>query len=177
MLTRPKFFIPVHGEDRHLHQHAALARSLGMPAENVVIASLGDIIELTPDKISVAGSVPTGSVLVDGLGVGDVGSVVLRDRKHLSQDGLIIAVVAVDKEHGVIISGPDLISRGFVYVKESDEMVEGAREVARSVLREYAHIDQSDWPELKEDLRDALQKYIYSTLKRNPMILPIIVET
>ncbi len=177
VLTRPKFFIPVHGEDRHLHQHAALARSLGMPAENVVIASLGDIIELTPDKISVAGSVPTGSVLVDGLGVGDVGSVVLRDRKHLSQDGLIIAVVAVDKEHGVIISGPDLISRGFVYVKESDEMVEGAREVARSVLREYAHIDQSDWPELKEDLRDALQKYIYSTLKRNPMILPIIVET
>jgi len=177
VLTRPKYFIPVHGEDRHLHQHAAMARTLGMPESNVMIAQTGQMIEMNDAKICVAGTVPSGSVLVDGLGVGDVGSVVLRDRKHLSQDGLIIAVIAVEKEHGAIISGPDIISRGFVYVKESEELVEGLQSAARNVLREYTHIESSDWPQVKDDLRDALQKYVYSTLKRNPMILPIIVET
>lgn len=134
------------------------------------------MIELSAAKLSIAGVVPSGDVLIDGLGVGDVGNVVLRDRKHLSQDGLLIAVIAVERETGMIVSGPDIISRGFVYVRESDDLVEGAREAARQALSAYPVVEPGEWGAVKSSLRDALQHYVYGTLKRSPMILPIIVE-
>ncbi|NLG24599.1 MAG: ribonuclease J, partial [Clostridiales bacterium] len=176
VLTRPRFFVPVHGEYRHLHQHANLAKSLGMDDKRIQLSSIGQIIEFTKDSMVVAGSVPAGDVLVDGLGVGDVGSVVLRDRKHLSQDGLLIVVMAVDHLSGAVVSGPDIISRGFIYVRESDEMVEGARTAARQALAAYPRINPGDWNTVKNSVRDALQHHIYGQIKRNPMILPIIVE-
>lgn len=175
-LLKPKFFIPVHGEYRHLYHHANLARALGMPYDNVVLAEIGDVIELAPDQIDVTGVVPNGSVLIDGLGIGDVGAVVLRDRKHLSEDGLLIVVMGLDHELGSVVSGPDIISRGFVYVRESDELVEGAREAAMRAIEAFGPIDSTDWNHLKNDVRESVQRYIYDTIKRNPMILPIIVE-
>ena len=175
-LVRPKYFIPCHGEYRHLYHHANLAMSLGMEEKNVHIASNGEIIELSSTRMTVAGTVPSGEVLIDGLGVGDVGNIVLRDRKHLSQDGLLIAVIAIEKETGLIVSGPDIISRGFVYVRESDDLVEGAREAARQALKAYPAVDPGEWGAVKNSLRDALQHYVYGTLKRSPMILPIIVD-
>ena len=175
-LIRPKFFIPVHGEYRHLHHHYNLARSLGMPDDNIVMAEIGDVIELAPDQIDVTGVVPNGSVLIDGLGIGDVGAVVLRDRKHLSEDGLLIVVMGLDHDLGTVVSGPDIISRGFVYVRESDALVEGAREAAMRAIDAFGPIDSTDWNRLKNDVRDSVQRYIYDTIKRNPMILPIIVE-
>ena len=175
-LLKPKFFIPVHGEYRHLYHHANLARALGMPYDNVILAEIGDVIELAPDQIDVTGVVPNGSVLIDGLGIGDVGAVVLRDRKHLSEDGLLIVVMGLDHELGSVVSGPDIISRGFVYVRESDELVEGAREAAMRAIEAFGPIDSTDWNHLKNDVRESVQRYIYDTIKRNPMILPIIVE-
>jgi ribonuclease J len=174
-LTKPRFFMPVHGEYRHLHHHAMLAESMGMNPDNVRISTVGDIIELSQNRMSVAGTVPSGEVLVDGLGIGDVGAVVLRDRKHLSQDGMLIVVMAVDRNSGTVISGPDVISRGFVYVRESDELMQGAREAAKSVLTDFGRIDPSDWNRVKNDLRDAVSRYVYQSIKRSPMILPIIV--
>ncbi len=176
-LTKPRFFMPVHGEYRHLHHHAMLAESMGMNPDNVRISTVGDIIELSQNRMSVAGTVPSGEVLVDGLGIGDVGAVVLRDRKHLSQDGMLIVVMAVDRNSGTVISGPDVISRGFVYVRESDELMQGAREAAKSVLTDFGRIDPSDWNRVKNDLRDAVSRYVYQSIKRSPMILPIIVDT
>ena len=175
-LTNPKFFIPIHGEYRHLYQHAELAKSLGMEDKNVVIANIGDVVELTQTGISVAGTVPSGEVLIDGLGVGDVGNVVLRDRKHLSQDGLLIVVLAVDRDSGTVVSGPDIISRGFVYVREADDLVEGAKEAVRQVLSDYPSIESGEWNAVKSGIRDAVQRYVYTTLKRSPMILPIIMD-
>ena len=175
-LVKPKYFIPVHGEYRHLHHHAELALQLGMKDDNVLIAEIGDIIEMDADSLDVTGVVANGSVLIDGLGVGDVGSVVLRDRKHLSEDGLLIVVMGVDHEMGTVVSGPDIISRGFVYMREADELVEGAREAATRAIEAFGPIDMSEWNRLKNDVRDSVQNYIYETLKRNPMILPIIVE-
>ena len=176
-LTKPRFFLPVHGEYRHLHHHAMLAESMGMSADNVRICNVGDIIELSQNRINVVGTVPSGEVLVDGLGIGDVGAVVLRDRKHLSQDGMLIVVIAVDRNSGSVISGPDVISRGFVYVRESDELMQGARDAAKSVLADFGRIDPSDWNRVKNDLRDAVSRYVYQSIKRSPMILPIIVDT
>jgi ribonuclease J len=175
-LTKPKFFIPVHGEYRHLHYHAQLAISMGMPEENVMIPEIGDVIELDGREMVPAGVVPAGSVLVDGLGIGDVGSVVLRDRKLLSEDGMLIVVMGVDHELGEVVTGPDIISRGFVYMRESDNLLEGAREIAKKAIDQYGQIENSDWSHIKGDVRDAVQKYIYEKLKRKPMILPIIVE-
>ena len=175
-LVRPKFFIPVHGEYRHLHHHATLARNLGMPYDNVLIPEIGDVIELDTDNLDVTGVVPNGSVLIDGLGIGDVGAVVLRDRKHLSEDGLLIVVMGIDHDLGSVVSGPDIISRGFVYMREADELVEGAREAARRAIDAFGPIDSSDWNHVKNDVRESVQRYIYDTIKRNPMILPIIVE-
>ena len=175
-LTNPKFFIPIHGEYRHLYQHAELAKSLGMEDKNVLIAGIGDVVELTQTGISVAGTVPSGEVLIDGLGVGDVGNVVLRDRKHLSQDGLLIVVLAVDRDSGTVVSGPDIISRGFVYVREADDLVEGAKEAVRQVLSDYPSIESGEWNAVKSGIRDAVQRYVYTTLKRSPMILPIIMD-
>ena len=175
-LLHPKYFIPVHGEYRHLHHHAELAKLLGMPEDNVVIAEIGDVIELDQNKLDVTGVVPNGSVLIDGLGVGDVGAVVLRDRKHLAEDGLLIVVMGVDHDLGTVVSGPDIISRGFVYMREADELIDGAREAATRAIEAFGPIDSSKWNHLKNDVRDSVQRYIYDTIKRNPMIMPIIVE-
>ena len=175
-LLHPKYFIPVHGEYRHLHHHAELAKLLGMPEDNVVIAEIGDVIELDQNKLDVTGVVPNGSVLIDGLGVGDVGAVVLRDRKHLAEDGLLIVVMGVDHDLGTVVSGPDIISRGFVYMREADELIDGAREAATRAIEAFGPIDSSEWNHLKNDVRDSVQRYIYDTIKRNPMIMPIIVE-
>ena len=175
-LTRPKFFIPVHGEYRHLCHHVNLAKSLGMSEDNVLIPEIGDVIELDKNTLDVTGVVPNGSVLIDGLGIGDVGAVVLRDRKHLAEDGLLIVVMGVDHDLGSVVSGPDIISRGFVYMREADELVEGAREAARRAIDAFGPIDSSDWNHVKNDVRESVQRYIYDTIKRNPMILPIIVE-
>ncbi len=175
-LIKPRFFVPVHGEYRHLYHHANLAKSLGMSDDNVMMVEIGDVIELDRNSIDVTGVVPSGSVLIDGLGIGDVGAVVLRDRKHLSEDGLLIVVMGLDHELGTVVSGPDIISRGFVYVRESDELVEGARMAATRAIDAFGPIDSSEWNRLKNDVRESVQRYIYDTIKRNPMILPIIVE-
>ncbi len=175
-LASPKFFIPVHGEYRHLHHHARLALSMGMPEANVHIIDTGDIVEMGPNRLTVVGSVPSGEVLIDGLGIGDVGAVVLRDRKHLSQDGLLVVIMAVDHDSGMVVSGPDIISRGFVYMREADQLVEGTKNAARNVLESFGRIDPSDWNHVKGDVRESVQKYIYDHIKRSPMILPVIVE-
>ena len=148
-----------------------------MDADHVVILELGQALELSEDEASITGPIPTGSVMVDGLGVGDVGNVVLRDRKHLSQDGLIIIVVGISKETGQVTSGPDLISRGFVYVRENEELISGARSVAMNVLQRYERIEQYDWTAVKNGIKDEVHTYLLSKIKRNPMILPIIMET
>ena len=176
-LVRPKYFIPVHGEYRMLHRHAQLAKEMGLDDDHAIILEMGQALELSEDEASITGPIQTGSVMVDGLGVGDVGNVVLRDRKHLSQDGLIIVVVGVSRETGQVISGPELISRGFVYVRENEELISGARSVAQSVLDRYERIEQSDWTPIKNGIKDEMHTYLFNLIKRNPMILPIIMET
>ena len=137
---------------------------------------MGQTIEMTPATLALGEVVPTGGVMVDGLGIGDVGNVVLRDRKHLSQDGLIIAVMAIDRDRGVLVSGPDIISRGFVYVRENEDIIESTRELVRSIVLSYGRIEGADWPAMKNRIKDELHRYIYEKIKRNPMVLPIIVE-
>ncbi|MDD6683205.1 MAG: ribonuclease J [Clostridiales bacterium] len=175
-LVRPKYFIPIHGEYRMLWQHAELAETLGMDRQNIVLPAAGQVIEMSRDSLSIAGTVPTGEVLVDGLGIGDVGNVVLRDRKHLSQDGLIIVAMAFDRTNGVLVSGPDVISRGFVYVRENEDIIESTRDVVRAIIASYGRIEGSDWPSIKNRIKDELHRFIYEKIKRNPMILPIIVD-
>lgn len=175
-LVKPKFFIPVHGEFRHLKQHALLAESLGMPRENIFLVDIGTVLELTHNSCKVAGTVTAGRVLVDGLGVGDVGNIVLRDRKHLSQDGLIVVVVTISRETGGVIAGPDIISRGFVYVRESEELIEQARQVVKETLDRCEQQNITDWATLKTNIKNELRDFLYEKTKRNPMILPIIME-
>ena len=175
-LTKPKFFIPVHGEYKHLAKHAETARKLGIAENNIIIASIGDVIETDGVDMRVKGAVQAGRVLVDGLGVGDVGSIVLRDRKHLSQDGLLIAIATVNSPSGEIIAGPDVISRGFVYVRESEELMEDARKLLSSTLRKCFENDITEWNAIKIRMKDVLSNFIYQKTKRNPMILPIIME-
>lgn len=175
-LVKPKFFIPVHGEYRHLKQHGELAISLGTPEENVLIPENGGVIEVTRNNIRRNGSVNAGQVFVDGLGVGDVGNIVLRDRKHLSQDGILTVVVTLSKENNSIIAGPDIISRGFVYVRESEGLMDGAKDIVKDVLRECEESNITDWASLKAKVRDELRSYLYEKTKRKPMILPIIME-
>ncbi len=175
-LVKPKYFIPVHGEYRMLWQHAELAESLGMPRENIVIPVMGNVIEMDQNSVAITGTVPTGEILIDGLGIGDVGNVVLRDRKHLSQDGLIIVAMAFDRTNGILVSGPDVISRGFVYVRENEDIIESTRDIVRGIIGSYDHIDGSDWPSIKNRIKDELHRYIFEKIKRNPMILPIIVD-
>lgn len=175
-LVKPKYFMPVHGEYRHLKRHALLAESLGMPKENIFIPELGSILALTRNSCKFAGNVPSGRLLVDGLGVGDVGNIVLRDRKHLAQDGLMIVVVTISRETGEMISGPDIISRGFVYVRESEELMEDARRLVKSILEECEEKNITDWATLKANIKNGLRGLLYERTKRNPMILPIIVE-
>jgi len=175
-LVKPKFFIPVHGEYRHLKQHAKLAESLGMPKENIFIAELGNVIEFTSNTCKINGSVMAGRVLVDGLGIGDVGNIVLRDRKHLSQDGLMVVVITMSKDDYSIIAGPDIISRGFVYVRESEGLMDDAKEVVKRVLEECEEKNMTDWSNIKLSIREALRDFLYERTKRNPMILPVIME-
>ncbi|MDV3425689.1 MAG: ribonuclease J [Bacillota bacterium] len=175
-LIKPRFFIPVHGEYRMLKQHAELAEKLGMPEENVVIAENGDVIEVTRKSINKIGTVTSGQVFVDGLGVGDVGNIVLRDRKHLSQDGIITVVVTIAKDSGGVIAGPDIISRGFVYVRESEDLIDEARDVVKEALDSCQKKGITDWASIKSTIRDSLRMFIYEKTKRKPMILPIIME-
>ena len=175
-LVKPKYLIPVHGEYRMLWQHGELAESMGMPRQNIILPEIGQVIELGASGVSIAGELPTGTVLVDGLGIGDVGNVVLRDRKHLSQDGLIIVAMAFDRTNCMLVSGPDVISRGFVYVRENEDIIEGIRNTVRNIIASYGRIEGSDWPSIKNRIKDELHRYIYDKIKRNPMILPIIVD-
>jgi len=175
-LVKPKFFLPVHGEYRHLKQHANLANKLGMPMERIFIADIGKVLELTEDTAKITSTVTSGRVLVDGLGVGDVGNIVLRDRKHLSQDGLIVIVITTESETGSVIAGPDIISRGFVYVRESEDLMEEVREVIKASLQKCEEKTKRDWASKKSIIKDDLRNFLYEKTKRKPMILPIIME-
>lgn len=175
-LVKPKYFFPVHGEYKHLKKHAELAMELGMDRDHIIVGQIGDIIESNGIEMRCVGQAPAGRVLVDGLGVGDVGSIVLRDRKHLAQDGLIIIVIGIDKALNEIVSGPELISRGFVYVRESEELMDEARLCLSEALEHCGPSDLRDWNALKGKLRDVLSDYIFRKTKRSPMILPIIME-
>ena len=175
-LVRPKYFIPVHGEYRHLIKHSNIAKDLGMPKENIVIAENGSVIELSKDGINVAGKIQSGKVLVDGLGVGDVGNIVLRDRRLLSQDGIMIVVVTIDHETYQVVSGPDIVSRGFVYVREAEDLMEEAREKVLSALDRCETNGVTEWSMIKSAIRDSLGRFLYEKTRRRPMILPIIME-
>ena len=175
-LVKPKFFIPVHGEQRMLQIHAKLARDMGMPGQNIIIGDIGRVIELTADSAKLNGSVTAGQVFVDGYGVGDVGSVVLRDRKHLAQDGMIVVVLSMSGEDGALVSGPDIITRGFVYVKESEGLMEELRQVAMEALQSVDGRYQTDWSAIKSAIKSDLSNYLYKKTKRSPMILPVIME-
>ena len=176
-LVKPKYAIPVHGEFRHLKAQAMLADSLGIERDHIFILKTGDVLELAQDHGYVVGSVPTGSILVDGLGVGDVGNVVLHDRQHLAEDGIIIVVMTLDKGARQVVAGPEIVSRGFVYVKESEDLIDGARDVVSDAL--YSCLDKgiTDWMKMKMVIKDALSCYVWKRTKRRPMILPIIMET
>ena len=175
-LIRPKYFIPVHGEYRQLIAHSETAKKVGIPPENIFLMTNGRILELNEEEAKLTGVVPFGKVMVDGLGVGDVGNIVLRDRQHLSQDGLIIVVLTMDSSTGEILAGPDVISRGFVYVKESENLMEEVKHVLRDEIEKLEQSGVRDWATIKANLKDSLRDYIFAKTKRNPMILPIIME-
>ena len=175
-LVKPKFFIPVHGEQRHLKIHAKLAQEMGMDPRNIIISDIGRVIELTQRSAKLNGTVPAGKVFVDGYGVGDVGSVVLRDRKHLAEDGMIVVVTSMSGENGAVVSGPDIITRGFVYVKESEELMEELRRVAAEALERCERSRTTDWSAIKAEIKNDLSGFLYKKTKRNPMILPVIME-
>ncbi len=175
-LTKPEFFIPVHGEQKHLVKHASLAESVGVKHENILITSIGRVIEITSNSMKVVESVQAGSVLVDGFGVGDVGNVVLRDRKHLAEDGIIVVAVSVDSVTREVIAGPEIITRGFVYVKESEQLMDDAREVACDILEKCYVNNIRDWGMVKSRVRDGLSRHLYEQTGRSPMILPVILE-
>ena len=176
-LTRPKFFMPIHGEYRHLRRHALTAENQGIKAGNIVIAGNGSIVELSRDRIRLTGSVPAEGVLVDGSGIGDVGNVVLKDRRILSEDGLFVAVVAIDRNTGAPVSGPEIISRGFIYMRESEQMIGKAKDIVRNIVLENqkSHA-RGEFGNLRNAIRSGLRNYLYTETKRNPMILPMILE-
>ena len=175
-LAKPKYFIPVHGEYRQLMAHAETAEEMGIPKENIFMMKNGRILEMNQDEAKLAGAVPSGKILVDGLGVGDVGNIVLRDRQHLSQDGLIIIVMTMDSTSGEIVSGPDVISRGFVYVRESENLMDDVKRQIREEVKKFEDKNITDWSTIKSTLKESLREYIFQKTKRNPMILPIIME-
>ena len=176
-LIKPKFFMPVHGEYRHLVQHARLAESLGMKKENIFVLNNGDILNVNTRKAFVEkDQVEADAILVDGLGVGDVGNIVLRDRKLLSESGLMIVVAAIERESHLVVSGPDIISRGFVYVRENEKLMDEARKVAIQALKRCQDKNITDWNAMKSQVRDSLSSFIYETTKRSPIILPIFLE-
>lgn len=175
-LTKPKYFMPVHGEFKHLKAHSKLAVEMGVSPSNIHIGEIGQVLELTSNSMKVTGSVEAGRVLVDGLGVGDVGAIVLRDRRHLAQDGLIIVVMAMEAATGAFLAGPDIVSRGFVYVREAEELISEARKVVKNILDVCVEQEIKDWATIKMNVKDGLSNYIYKKTKRDPMILPIITE-
>ncbi len=175
-LLRPKYFIPVHGEYRHLIKHKKLAESLGMPKENIFVGENGSVIEITPRGAAINGKVTAGKVLVDGLGVGDIGNIVLRDRRQLSQDGILIVVITVDKQHCTVVAGPDIVSRGFVYVRESERLMDEARDKVAAVLQRCEDSRVTEWAMIKSSVRETLSRFLYEKIRRRPMILPIIME-
>lgn len=175
-LIRPKFFVPVHGEYRHLIKHAQLAQEMGMPKERIFVAENGQVLEFGHDRGAVTHKVTAGKVLVDGLGVGDVGNIVLRDRRQLSQDGILIVVITIDKQSGTVVAGPDLVSRGFVYVRESEALMDTAREKVMQALERCDITGSTEWATIKSSVRDAIGKFLYEKTRRRPMILPIIME-
>ncbi|XER05441.1 Ribonuclease J1 [Sporomusa rhizae] len=175
-LTRPRYLIPVHGEHRMLKQHGRLANEIGIPKENVFIGENGHVFEFTAETGRFAGKVASGKIFVDGLGVGDVGNIVIRDRRQLSQDGVLIVVVTLDKAKGCILDGPDIVSRGFVYVRDSDALIDEARNIVKGVLERFENQPITEWAPLKSGIREALTKYLFSKTGRRPMILPIIMD-
>ena len=175
-LVKEKFFIPVHGEQRHLKLHAKLAQEMGMDPRNILVSEIGRVIELTPNSAKLAGTVTAGKVFVDGYGVGDVGSVVLRDRRHLAQDGMVVVVLSLSGEDGSIVSGPDIITRGFVYVKESEGLMDELRQVALDAVLSIDARSATDWSAIKGQIKGGLSNYLYKKTKRSPMILPVIME-
>lgn len=175
-LVKPKYFIPVHGEQKHLQKHAALGRAMGISYDNIYIGNIGDKVKISDDGIKCIDTVPAGEVYVDGIGVGDVGNVVLNDRKHLSKDGIIIVVATIDGSNGYIMSGPDIVSRGFVYVKENEALMNSARDLACRVIDENYNSKYGDWNTVKTKLREELSRMMYEKTKRSPMILPIFME-
>ena len=175
-LTNPRFFIPVHGETRHLHQHAELAQEMGIPEDHVFITEAGSVVELSRNRGKLAGEVPAGCVMVDGNGVGDIGNVVLRDRKLLSEDGLFTVVITLNRQTGALLANPEILSRGFVYMRSSEELINEARELVRKDALRFEKSHRSEWSAIKNNLRNELKNYLYAQTKRRPMILPIIIE-
>lgn len=175
-LTKPKFFMPLHGEVRHLCTHAEMAKEMGIPATNIIVGDIGRVVEVTRKSIKLAGTVPSGKVLVDGNGVGDVGSMVLRDRRHLAQDGMVVVVMTLSAEDASLISGPDIVTRGFVYVKESEKLIDELRRVTNETLRACEKDHITDWATIKAKVKANLSGYLYKQTKRSPMILPVIME-
>ncbi|MCI5579524.1 MAG: ribonuclease J [Oscillospiraceae bacterium] len=175
-LTKPKFFVPIHGEYKHLKKHAELAEGMGIPGNHTFVADVGDVLETDGVDMKFTGTVPNGMVMVDGLGIGDVGSVVLRDRKHLAEDGVMIIVATIEHETGKVLAGPDIVSRGFVYVRESEELLDEAKQLMDSVMNDLCDRNVREWGNIKSAMRDALSEFIYQKTKRSPMILPIIME-
>ena len=175
-LVKPKYAIPVHGEYRHLKAQAGIAESLGIPKDNIFIMYSGDVIELNEEKAEITGRVHTGAILVDGLGVGDVGNIVLRDRQHLAEDGIMIVVLTLEKRSNQLLAGPDIVSRGFVYVRESEDLMGEARVVVEDALDSCLGRRVSDWGRIKTVIKDSLGDFLWKRTKRRPMILPIIME-
>ena len=175
-IIKPRYFIPVHGEYHHLMKHAKIAESLGIPRSRIFVAENGQIIDISKKKAHVAGKVTAGKILVDGLGVGDVGNIVLRDRRQLSQDGIMIVVVSINKEDGEVVSGPDIVTRGFVYVRESEQLIENAKAKVKEALEQCQRKNITEWAVIKSQIRDKLGKHLYEKTGRRPMIMPIIME-
>ena len=175
-LVKPQYAIPVHGEYKHLIRHAELAEVMGVPKKNIFVLSSGDVLTLSKENAAVTGKVPAQGILVDGLGVGDVGNIVLRDRQLLSENGLMIVVVTLEKYTNQVVAGPDIVSRGFVYVKESENLMEDAKEVVERALDKCISRNNTDWGKIKTEIKESLSDFIWKRTKRNPMILPIIME-
>ena len=176
VLTRPKFFVPIHGEYKHLKANVDLAHEIGIDSHHTLIPDNGRIIEFTEDSMEMTELIPSGKVLVDGFGVGDVGNIVLRDRRHLGQDGLIVVVASANFDEKILLAGPDIVSRGFVYVREAEELMESVRELAREIIEECFSKDTTDWNDIKNKLKDELTTFLYGKTKRKPMILPVIMN-
>lgn len=175
-LTKPRFFIPVHGEARHLYQHKELAEELGISEGDIFVTEIGDVVELTRNKGRIAGSVTAGSVMVDGSGIGDIGNVVLRDRKLLSEDGIFTVVITLNKQTGALLAQPEILSRGFVYEKNSEELLKETRELVKTKAAQFEKNHRSSWSSIKNDIRNSIKNYLYERTKRRPMVMPIIIE-